>query len=163
MTVYAVDGTIKPCGPISFELFRQDVRITGIDNDFNLNTNPYDPAAEFIETVPALCTRPAGVFEVSFGGSITVQGSAFVGGCAAKQIRRYSLDYQPGFVTDPTVPGWINFWNVVYNPADPNQLLIMNERRDNSDLIAAWGPYTPCVPNPFPPPPVYLWCHGSTG
>jgi hypothetical protein len=152
MTVFATGGATKLCGPINFNLFRQDVRITGIDDDFNLNTNPFDPAAEFIETVPALCTRPSGVFEVSFGESITVQGSAFVGGCAAKQIRRYSVDYQPGFVTSPSVGGWINFWNVVYNPVDPNQFLVMNQRRDNSDLIAAWGAYTPCVPNPFPPP-----------
>ena len=159
MTVFAVDGATKPCGPINFELFRQDVRITGIDNDFNLDTNPYDPAAEFIQTVPALCTRPSGVFEVSFGEAITVQGSAFVGGCAAKQIRRYSLDYQAGFVTDPMVGGWTNFWNVIYNPLDPNQFLVMNERRDNSDLIAIWGPYTPCVPNPFPPP---LFICGAT-
>lgn len=150
MTVVAVNGTTRTCGPINFELFRQDVRITGIDYDFNLNTNPYDPAAEFIETVPALCTRPSGVFEVSFGESITVQGSAFVGGCAAKQIRRYSLDYQPGFVTDPMMGPWTNFWNVFYGP-DPNQFLVMNERRDNSDLIAAWGAWTPCWVNPVPP------------
>ena len=153
MTVFAVGGTTKPCGPINFTIFRQGVWISGVDDDFNLDTNVFDPAAEFVETVPALCTRPSGVFEVSFGGSITVQGSAFVGGCAAKQIRRYSLDYQAGFVTDPTVGVWSNFWNVIYNPADPNQFLVMNERRDNSDLIAIWGPYTPCVPNPFPPPP----------
>jgi len=152
MTVFAFDGSTQPCGPINFNLFRQNVWISGVDDDFNLNTNPFDPAAEFIETVPALCTRPSGVFESSFGESISVQGSAFVGGCKAKQIARYSLDYQSGFVTDPTVGVWTNFWNVVYNPADPNQFLIMNERRDNSDLIAAWGPYTPCVPNPFPPP-----------
>lgn len=152
MTVFAVDGTTRACGPISFDIFRQDVRITGVDDDFNLNTNPWDPAAEFVETVPALCTRPSGVSEVSFGGSITVQGSAFAGGCTAKQIRRYSLDYQPGFVTDPTVGPWTNFWNVLYNPADPNQFLTMNERRDNSDLIAFWGAYTQCVfYNPLPP------------
>jgi hypothetical protein len=159
MTVFAVDGTTKSCGPITFDLFRQNVWISGIDNDFNLNTNPFDPAAQFIETVPALCTRPSGISEVSFGEAITVEGSAFVGGCAAKQIARYSLDYQPGFVTDPTLGVWTNFWNVVYNPADPNQFLVMNERRDNSELIAAWGPYTPCVPNPLPPP---LFICGAT-
>jgi hypothetical protein len=159
MTVFAFGGATQSCGPISFNLFRQNVWISGVDDDFNLNTNPFDPAAEFIETVPALCTRPSGVFEVSFGESITVQGSAFVGGCAAKQIKRYSLDYQSGFVTDPTVGVWTNFWNVVYNPADPNQFLVMNERRDNSDLIAFWGSYTPCIPNPFPPP---LFICGAT-
>ena len=159
MTVFAVDGTTKACGPITFTLFRQNVWISGVDDDFNLNTNPFDPGAQFVETVSALCTRPSSTSEVSFGESITVQGSAFVGGCAAKQIRRYSLDYQAGFVTSPTFGAWTNFWNVIYNPADPNQFLVMNERRDNSDLIASWGSYTPCLPNPFPPP---LFICGAT-
>lgn len=67
-----------------------------------------------------------------------------MGGCTAKQIRSYSIDCQPGVVTSPLVGVWTNFWNVVYNPGDPNQFLIMNERRDNSELIASWGPYKPC-------------------
>jgi hypothetical protein len=151
MTVYATDGSFLPCGPISFNLFRQDVWISGVDDDFNLNTNPFDPAAEFVETVPPLCTRPTGVYEVSFGGCISVQGSAFVGGCASKKIQSYSLDYKPGFETNPTSPGWTNFWNVVYTTSD--QYLDMNMRRDNSDLLASWGPFTKCV-SVFPFPPI---------
>jgi hypothetical protein len=149
MTVYATDGTTKSCGPINFELLRQNVWISGIDDDFNLNTNVFDPAAEFVETVPALCTRLAGVYEVSFGGCISVQGSAFVGGCASKKIQSYSLDYKPGFETNPASPGWTNFWNVVYST--PDQYLDMNMRQDNSDLLASWGPLTKCVSVPFPP------------
>ena len=144
LTVFAIDGTSRQCGPISFNIFRQNVWISGIDEDFNLNTNVFDPAAEFIQTVPALCARPSFVSESSFGESLSIEGSAFVGGCTAKQIRSYSIDYQPGFVTSPLVGVWTNFWNVVYNPADPNQFLIMNERRDNSELIASWGAYKPC-------------------
>jgi hypothetical protein len=145
MTVFAADGATLVCGPISFYLFQQRVYISGVDDDFNLNTNPYDPAAQFMDNVSALCTRPAGVFEASFGGSLKVEGSAFVGGCIGKQVASYSLDYQAGFVTDPLSGAWTNFWNVVYNPADPNQSLNMNQRRDNSELIAVWGPYFPCV------------------
>jgi hypothetical protein len=144
MTVYATDGTSKLCGPIEFYLFEEDVLITGVDSYFSLNTNPYDPAAEFIETVPALCTRPTGVFEVSFGGSLSVEGGAWVGGCVGKETRSYSLDYQLGFVTNPLTGVWTNFWNVIYNPLDPNQTSNMNQRRDNSELTAYWGPYKPC-------------------
>jgi hypothetical protein len=152
LTVFAIDGTTRQCGPISFNIFRQNVWISGIDGDFNLNTNVFDPAAELIQTVPALCARPSFVSESSFGASLSIEGSAFVGGCTAKQIRSYSIDYQAGFITNPLVPGWTNFWNVVYNPADPNQVnLIMNERRDNSELIASWGPYQPCIFCPIDP------------
>src|ERR1700722_7698823 len=153
MTVFAADGTTRSCGPINFTIFRQSVWISGVDDDFNLNTNPFDPAAEFVQTVPALSARTAGVYESSFGQSIGVEGSAWVGGCDTKQIRRYSLDYQPGFVTSPTTGVWNNFWNVIYNPADPNQFLPMNQKLDNSELIARWGAYTPCIFNPLPPPP----------
>jgi hypothetical protein len=149
MTVYTIEGTSLVCGPIDFNLFRQNVWISGVDDDFNLNTNAFDPAAEFVETVPVLCSRPTGVYEVSFGGCISVQGSAFVGGCASKKIQSYSLDYKPGFETNPMSLGWTNFWNVVYTT--PDQYLDMNMRRDNSDLLAGWGPLTQCIVGGFPP------------
>jgi hypothetical protein len=151
MTVYATDGTSQLCGSFDFYLFKQDVLIDGVDNYFALNTNPYDPAAEFIETVPALCARPSSVSEVSFGGSLSVEGGAWVGGCVGKQIASYSLDYQPGFVTSPTTGVWTNFWNVVYNPADPYEINNMNQRRDDSELISYWGPYQACFFCPVDP------------
>ncbi len=148
MTVYAVDGTSHPCS-IQFNLFKKDVRILGVDDYLTLDTSEFDPAARFVENVPALCARPAAPYEVSFGECISIQGSAFVGGCENQKISTYTLDYKPGFETNPNTPGWTNFWSVTYTT--PAQYRDMNMRRDTSELTSIW--VDDCViPNPFPPP-----------
>ncbi|HML79340.1 hypothetical protein [Geobacter sulfurreducens] len=147
LTVYGVQGTTC-VRTITFSLFKQDVRILGFDGAFTLDTTAYDPAAMFVETVPALCTRPSGVHEISFGECLSIWGSAFVGGCEGRKIKRYLIDYKPGFETDPTTGGWINIWKVEYNTVW--QYRDMNMRKDTSVLTASW--VTDCVvPVPFPP------------
>lgn len=147
LTVYGAQGAtcVKT---ITFTLFKQDVRILGFDGAFTLDTTPYDPAAMFVETVPALCSRPAGVYEISFGECLSIWGSAFVGGCEGKKIKRYLIDYKPGFEADPTTGGWTNIWKVEYNTVW--QYRDLNMRKDTSVLTASW--VSDCVvPVPFPP------------
>ena len=109
MTVFSNTGATVLC-TIQFQLFKKDVRILGIDGYFNLDTGWADPAAKFVENVPVLCSRPASVSEVSFGGCLSVQGGAFVGGCSNTKVKSYILDYKPGFESDCNTPGWTKFW-----------------------------------------------------
>ncbi len=137
MTVFSGTGAQQVC-TIQFQLFKKDVRILGVDNYFNLDTGWSDPAAKFVENVPALCTRPASVSEVSFGECISVQGGAWVGGCNKAQIKTYMLDYKAGFESNCASAGWTNFWKVDYST--PAQYRFVNMRTGTSYLTANWGP-----------------------
>jgi len=141
LTVYSVTGATCVFKK-QFELFKKDVRITGVDSYFTMDTSWVDPSARLVETVPALCSRPAGTFEVSFGDCLTIQGGAFVGGCEGKKIKRYMIDSKPGFETDCNTPGWTNRWIVEYNT--PAQYRFINWRTDNSVLTSVWG--ADCIP-----------------
>ncbi len=150
LTVFSVTGATC-VRQLSFELFKRDVRITGVDGIFELDSSPFDPNARLIENVPALCTRPASVSEVSFGACLSVWGGASVGGCENKRIKRYRLDYQTGFQPNPLIGIWTNFWSVDYNT--PAQYRAMNLRQDDDVLTAVWGPdclvpFWPCPPGP---------------
>ena len=75
------------------------------------------------------------------------------GGCENKKIKRYTIDYKPGFEANPASAGWINFWAVDYTTIWQNRE--MNMRKDTSVLTARW--VDDCVvPNPFPPPFCFL-------
>jgi hypothetical protein len=141
LTVFSVTGATCVFKK-TFELQKKDVRIMGVDSYFTMDTSWVDPAAKFVETVPALCTRPAGTFEVSFGDCLTIQGGAFVGGCEDKKIKRYTIDYKAGFETNCATPGWTNIWLVEYNT--PVQYRFINWRTDNSVLTSNWG--ADCMP-----------------
>jgi hypothetical protein len=148
MTVYTVTGATIPCST-QFSLFKKDVRILGIDSYTAMDTAWPDPAAKFVETVPALCSRPVGISEASFAECISIWGSAFVGGCENKKIKRYMIDYKIGCEANPMTPGWTNIWKVEYNTIW--QYRDINMRKNTSVLTSVWG--TDCViPNPFPPP-----------
>lgn len=151
MTVHGADNLAAPCGPLVFSVYKKDVRILGVGGNLSLDTNPYDPAARLLDPVPALCSRAAGTFEASFGTCLAIWGSAYLGGCDDEQkIKRYALDYKPGFETDCNMPGWTNFWSVSFN--SPAQYRAINMRTDTSVLTASWVPDC-LVPVPFPP-----WC-----
>ncbi|PWF55594.1 hypothetical protein [Massilia glaciei] len=149
LTVYGANHSLPPCGPIIFSVFKKDVRILGVDGNFTLDSTPYDPAARFLDHVPALCTRAAGTFEASFGTCLQIWGAAYLGGCDDNQrIKRYALDYKPGYETDCGTGGWTNFWQVEFNTAA--QYRAINMRTDTSVLTANWVPDC-LVPIPFPP------------
>jgi hypothetical protein len=137
MTVFSNTQAQQHC-KIHFQLFKKDVRILGVDNYFNLDTGWTDPAAKFVESVPALCSRPASVSEVSFGDCLSVQGGAWVGGCSNAKIKSYFLHYKPGFESNCASGGWTQFWQVDY--VTPGQYRFVNMRTGTSYLTANWGP-----------------------
>ena len=157
LTVFAVSGA-KCVFETKFSLFKQDVRILGVDGYSAMNTSWVDPAAQFVENVPALCSRPASVSEVSFGGCLSIQGAAFVGGCEDKQIKSYTLDYKPGLETDCASPGWTSLNSpglpmpVVFDT--PVKQRYINRRTDFSTLTAVWG--SDCMVSPPGPPPCFV-------
>ncbi len=154
LTVSSVTGAVC-VATHQFELSKKDVRILGVDGYSAMDTSWVDPAARFVETVPALCTRPSSVSEVSFGGCLSVQGGAFVGGCENRQVKRYTLDYKPGFEADCMSGGWTNFWHVDYDTPVKNRFI--NRRTDFSTLTSTWvadclvavPPAPLCGPPPF--------------
>ncbi len=149
LTVFSVTGATC-VSKISFELAKHDVRILGVGGYFSLSTSWADPAARFVETVPALCSRPvAPNSEVSFSGCVSVSGGAFVGGCDDKAVKSYRLDFKPGFETNCASPGWTNFWQVDY--VTPGQKRFLNWRTDSSVLTSSWVDdcYVPSLVGPF--------------
>jgi hypothetical protein len=149
LTVFSVTGA-QCVRKISFELSKNDVRILGVGGYFNLDTGWADPSAKFVETVPALCTRPISVSEVSFGGCLSVSGGAFVGGCENKSVKRYILDFKPGFETDCNTAGWTKFWEVDYTT--PAQNRFINWRTDSSVLTSVF------VDDCYVPTPIAPFC-----
>lgn len=139
MQVHGAGNATAPC-TLAFSVFKQDVRILGVAGNTALDRLWADPAAQLVDHVPALCARPAGTYEASFGGAcLQVLGSALVGGCDdERRIKRYTLDYKPGYESDCATPGWNNFWTVEFNT--PAQLRAINMRTDTSVLTARWGP-----------------------
>jgi hypothetical protein len=149
MTVFSLSAPPRVCEK-SFSLFKKDVVIRGVDSQFTMDTNPHDPAARIIETIPALCTRPVGTFEMSFRDCVQIQGGAFVGGCDGRRVKRYSLAYKPGFETNPTAAGFIDlpapFNSIAYDT--PAKRRPVNDRTGTSVLTSFFGP--DCLV-PFPP------------
>ena len=153
MTVFASSGATQVC-TTQFSLFKQEVRILSVDGAA-LDTVWVDPNAKFVEAVPGICEDPPGVWqrfpssaEMSFGDCLYIYGGAFVGGCDGKRIKRYLIDYKPGFETNCSSSGWSNIWKVEYNTVW--QYRDMNMRKDTSNLTAVWD--SDCiVPVPFPP------------
>ena len=104
--VFSTQGGAPQCCTIQFELQRNLVWIRGIEG-----TEAADPPGLFDPT--AQLVDAAGSVR-SFGTAVRVYGSASVGGCLGKEIKRYTLSYRPGFVVDPLLPGFVQFWQVDY-------------------------------------------------
>ena len=105
--VFPVQGAAPQCCTIRFELQRNLVWIRGIEGVEAADPpGLFDPGAQLVDG--------AGLVR-SFGTALRIFGSASVGGCSGKEIKRFTLSYHPGFVVNPNLPGFIPFWQVDYN------------------------------------------------
>jgi hypothetical protein len=79
---------------------------------------------------------------------------AWVGTCAGRTTKRYTLSYQPGFVNDPNVGPWTQFWQVDYNSAKQQAAIATGY----IDLTSRWilNKFCP-VPGMCPPFPLIEW------
>src|SRR4029077_15367556 len=123
--------------------FRRRVAISGIEGVTVAPSGVYDPTAEL----------KTGTTERAFGLALGIMGPDRVGRGAGKEIKRYTLAYQPGFVTDPVAGPWTEFWQVDYQTA----LQQKAEQTMLFDLTSSWIHQEAClVPNLTPPPDCLL-------
>jgi hypothetical protein len=99
-------GVAPSCCTTEFTLQRNLVWIRGIEG-----VEAAEPPGVLDPTAPL--TDASGVVR-AFGTAVQVIGTAWVGGCEDRRISRYTLSYHPGFVTDPLLPGFVQFWQVDY-------------------------------------------------
>lgn len=113
LTVFSSQPGQAPCVvEVSFQIFETRVSIENVQG-IPVQSPPgwTDPNADLVNTA----LTPAQV--ASFGTDIEIFGHAFVGGCYGRSIKRYTLSYQQGFVNNPLVGPWTQFWEVDYNSA----------------------------------------------
>jgi hypothetical protein len=141
LTVFAKQGA--PCvREVTFQIFKKRVWIGAIEG-VPVESPPgwVDPNARLFN---------AGLGQVaSFGTALEIWGHAFVGGCFGREIKRYTLSYQPGFVNDPTLGPWTQFWQVDYNSLRQKAAV----QTGNLDLTSFWRFVQLCFIGPCPPNP----------
>jgi hypothetical protein len=103
LCVFSTQGGAPHCCASQFILQRNAVWIRGLE---------YVNAPDIFDTTSQI-VNGAGVVQ-SFGNESLINGSAVMGGCQGQDIKRYTLAYYPDFVTDPTLPGFVQFWQVDY-------------------------------------------------
>jgi hypothetical protein len=137
--VYSMQQAVAPrCCTITFELQRNLVYIRGIEG-IDAATPP-----GFLD-VTAQLTDGAGLVR-SFGTALKIFGSAWVGGCHGFDIKRYTLSFHRGFVVDPTLATFVQFWQVDYNT--PLQIDADLNKIFERELTSRWRELKWCFPLP---------------
>ena len=147
LTVYSSQSGQAPCvKEVAFQIFEQRV---SIENIAGVTVPDWtDPSSQLVGT-----PSPGPSRVLSFGDAIQIWGHAWVGGCSNAQIKRSTLSFQAGAITDPTSGSWSQFWEVDYN-SPREQAAASNAFMD---LTSVWQfvqicfpPVPPC-PRPVPP------------
>lgn len=147
LTVFSAQAGEAPCVvEVSFQIFETRVSIENVDG-VEVQSPPGwpDPNAPLINTA---------INQVaSFGTDIEIFGHGWVGTCTGRTIKRYTLAYQPGFVNDPTVGPWTQFWQVDYTSAKQQAAIATGY----IDLTSSWilNEFCP-VPGLCPVPVPYI-------
>ncbi len=137
LCVFGVEGAGAPvCCTVQFQIFRQRVWITAVEG-------------VLVESPPGVLNpvsqlKTAGQVR-SFGTALEILGRAWVGKCAGREIKRYTLSYQAGFVLDPVAGAWTDFWHVDYLSPLQRKEIQTNE----FDLISYWLNQPICLPPPL--------------
>jgi hypothetical protein len=151
LTVFSSQTGQAPCViEVSFQIFEQRV---SIENVGGINVPNWSDPSSQLSGVPPGPTPPGPSRVLSLGDAIEIWGHAWVGGCSSAQMKRYTLSYQAGFVTNPLAGTWTQFWEVDYN-SPLEQAVASNSYMD---LTSVWQfvqicfpPVPPC-PRPVPP------------
>jgi hypothetical protein len=133
----------QECCLTEFEIFRRRVWISSIEGVPLVPNDVLDPTAQLA----------SGGQVRSFGTALEILGRAWVGKCAGREIKRYTLAYQPGFVTDPTLGPWTQFWQVDYTT--PKQQKAVQETA--GALTNFWSLGSACLTPPCPPGVPFTW------
>ena len=148
LCLYSTQSSTPSCCSKVFELQRNLVWIRGLEGiEAAEPPGIFDPTAQLTDASNAVR---------SFGTRLRVFGSADVGGCSGADIKRFTLSYHPGFVVDPTLPGFVQFWQVDYNTL--LQLDAGNNEIFENSLTSRWREMH------FPPAacaPVWNWLQAT--
>jgi hypothetical protein len=139
--VFSTTGGAPQCCLITFQLQRNLVWIRGIEGVEAADPpGLFDPSAQLVDGSGAVR---------SFGTALRIFGSATVGGCEGKDIKRLTLSYHPNFVTNPLLPGFTQFWEVDYNT--PLQIDSGLNRIFEDALTSSWREWhwPPALPPGF--------------
>jgi hypothetical protein len=133
-------GVAPQCCTLQFTLQRNLVWIRGIEGiEAAEPPGVLDPTAQLVDATGEVR---------SFGTAVQVVGTAWVGGCEDRRIKRYTLSYHPDFVTDPLLPGFVQFWQVDY--LNPFQIAHGQSNPINEGaLTSQWLRQRICLPAPF--------------
>ena len=135
LCVFGSSGASPVCCLVEFEIFRQRVWISGIEGvPAESPPGVLDPTAQL---------KTGGVVR-SFGTALQIQGRAWVGKCAGREVQRYTLSYQAGFTTDPLSGSWTQFWQVDYLTPLQRKEIQTNEFA----LTSSWRYQPICLPGP---------------
>jgi hypothetical protein len=127
---------------VAFQIFKQRVSIEAIEG-VQVESPPGwpNPNARLVNTS---LNQVA-----SFGTALEILGHAWVGRCGGKEVKRYTLSYQPDFVNDPTLGAWTQFWQVDYNSMRQKAAM----QTGYFDLTSYWQfisiCFGTCPPNPL--------------
>ena len=146
LTVFSAQPGQAPCVvEVSFQILETRVSIEAVWG-IPVQSPPGwpDPNVQLVNTALGLPAQVA-----SFGTDIAIYGHAWVGTCAGRTTKRYTLSYQPGFVTDPTAGSWTQFWQVDYNT--PLQIAVEQTANGYMDLTSSWIFQQICLVPPCPP------------
>ncbi|HMD85993.1 MAG TPA: hypothetical protein VKO18_14965 [Terriglobia bacterium] len=141
LTVFGSDSSQQPC-TVTFDILETRVSIENVA-DISV-PNWTDPNSQLLDASGQV---------LSVGDLLEILGHAWVGGCPNTQIQKYTLSYQAGFVTDPTLGTWTPFWEVDYNSPLQQAAIVSTYM----DLTSCWqfvqicSPPIPPCPRPVPP------------
>jgi hypothetical protein len=135
----SLTGVAAKCCTIAFTLQRSLACISGIEG-FTAATPPgvFDPTAQIVNGDGDV---------LSFGTELKIFGSAWIGGCHLRDIKSYTLSYHSGFVTDPLLPGFVQFWQVDY--IVPLQKDANMNKVFERELTNRWRELKICLPPPI--------------
>jgi len=139
LCVYSKQENVPPCCyTIVFELARNLVWISSVEG-VAVDTPPgvFDPNAQLVDASGDVR---------SFGTRLHVWGTAWVGGCSHRKLKRYTLSYHPDFVVNPNLPGFVEFWQVDFTVNGFQEAYRDTNPVHEDSLTRIWRRFQVCLP-----------------
>jgi hypothetical protein len=135
------------CCTATFELQRRMVWIRGVEGiDAEVPPGVLDPPPSSSNPHARLVDGSGN--ERSFGNRVRVFGTAWLAGCDVGKLRRYTLSYHQGFVDDPTLAGFVRFWQVEFDHNAFQEAYRDNNPINEEALTSEWRRQRICLPPP---------------
>lgn len=139
LCVYPRQGKVPfCCDTITFELARNLVWISSVEGvGVEIPPGVFGPSTQLVDASGDVR---------SFGNRVHVWGTAWVGGCNLRKLKCYTLSYHPGFVTDPTLAGFVEFWQVDFTVNSRQEAYRDTNPVNEDPLTRIWRRQIFCFP-----------------